>query len=204
VGELRIVNLTEDLAPACAALELIAFPTADPLDLLTEEDIRAYARVFPDGFFVVLDGDEVVGQGAGIFLDFDFDHPQHTIRGITGDHQCANHDPAGDWYYGVDIVVHPDHRRRGIGRRLYDLRKELVRHHGKRGIVAGGHLHDYPRYRHEMDVGTYVARVAAREIHDDTLTFQMDNGFEIRGVLYGYIRDEATDDAAALIVWEAD
>ncbi len=102
---LRYTNLTPELATQCAALELAAFPYADPADLLTEEDILAYCDTFPEGFFVALDGDRVVGQGAGIFLHFDFDHPQHTIAGITGEHQCANHDPAGDWYYGTDMVV---------------------------------------------------------------------------------------------------
>ena len=115
MSELRLTNLTEELAPQCAALELAAFPHADPSELLGVEDIRAYARTFPEGFFVVLDGDRVVGQGAGIFLDFDFEHPQHTISEITGEHQCGNHNPEGAWYYGTDMATHPDYRRRGIG-----------------------------------------------------------------------------------------
>ena len=200
--DLRYVNLTEELAPQCAALELAAFPHADPDDLLSEEDIRAYAHTFPEGFFVVLDGDRVVGQGAGIFLDFDFDHPQHSIVEITGEHQCGNHDPEGDWYYGTDIVVHPDYRRRGIGRELYRLRKDLVRRYRKRGIVAGGHMPGFADHKHEMSAEEYVAKVAAGELYDSTLTFQMENGFEIRGVLADYLRDEATDNFSALIVWE--
>jgi hypothetical protein len=72
-------TLTADLAEQCAALELAAFPHADPSDLLAAEDIGAYARVFPEGFFVCMDGDRVVGQAAGIFLDFDFEQPQHSI-----------------------------------------------------------------------------------------------------------------------------
>jgi hypothetical protein len=53
-----------------------------------------------------------------------------------------------------------------------------------------------------MSVEDYVDAVRDRRIYDPTLTFQMDNGFEIRGVLYDYLRDVATDDASALIVWE--
>ncbi len=202
MSELRYVNLTEDLAPQCAALERAAFPHAEPEDLLSEEDIRAYARVFPEGFFVVLDGDRVVGQGAGIFLDFDFDHPQHSITEITGEHQCGNHDPDGDWYYGTDIVVHPDYRRRGIGRELYRLRKDLVRRCGKRGIIAGGYMPGFAHHKHEMSAEEYVAKVAAGELYDPTLTFQLENGFEIRGVLADYLRDPEIDNYAALIVWE--
>lgn len=195
-------NLSADLAPQCAGLERAAFPRADQNELLDEEDIVAYARTFSEGFFVVMDGERVVGQGAGIFLDFDFEHPQHTIGEITGEHQCGNHEPAGDWYYGTDIVVHPDYRRRGIGWKLYELRKDLVRRYGKRGIIAGGHMNDYLAHRHEMSVPEYVERVARGELYDATLTFQMENGFEIRGMLENYLPDEATDGWAALIVWE--
>ena len=105
-GPSEYVNLTADLAPACHRLELSAFPAADPDGLLSEEDIRVFAEIFPEGFFVALDGDEPVGQGAGIFVDFDFaTQVQHTITSLCGPHQCDNHDPDGEWYYGVDIVV---------------------------------------------------------------------------------------------------
>ncbi len=202
MSDLRFVNLTKDLAPQCAELELQAFPHADPDDLLNQLDIEVYAEIFPEGFFLCLDGDRVVGQGAGIFLDFDFDNPQHRIVDITGEHQCLKHDWGGAWYYGTDIVVHPEYRRRGIGKRLYQLRKDVVREYDKRGIIAGGHPAGYVDHKDSMSIEDYVAAVSAREIYDPTLTFQMDNGFEIRAVLYDYLRDEATNDASALIVWE--
>jgi GNAT superfamily N-acetyltransferase len=201
MGELTYVNLTEELAAQCAELELLAFPHADPGDLLSEEDIRVYANTFPEGFFVALDGDRVVGQGAGIFLDFDFDHPQHTIAGITGDHQCGNHDPAGDWYYGTDMIVHPDYRRRGIGSALYRLRQDLVRGHDKRGIIAGGHMPGFGAHKHQMTADEYIARVRDRELYDPTLTFQMDNGFELVCGLADYLHDSESDNWSALIVW---
>lgn len=202
MSDLRLVNLTEDLAPQCAALELAAFPHADPAELLSEEDIGAYARTFPEGFFVVLDGDRVVGQGAGIFLDFDFDHPQHTIAEITGEHQCGNHDPEGAWYYGTDMATHPDYRRQGIGRRLYEARKELVQRHNKRGIIAGGHMPGYAAHRQEMSTEEYLEKVRDGILYDPTLSFQMENGFRIVTLLRGYLSDETTGGDSALIVWD--
>jgi len=202
MSRLTVTNLTAELVPQCAALELAAFPDTDPAELLSEEDMYAYAETFPEGFFVIIEGAVVVGQGAGIFVDFDFADTQHTILGITGENQCRNHDPDGDWYYGTDIVVHPDHRRRGIGRQIYDLRKSLVRRYGKKGIIAGGYLANFKEHKHSLSAREYVDLVAAGDLYDRTLTFQLENGFAVRGVLENYLDDEANDGWAALIVWE--
>jgi GNAT superfamily N-acetyltransferase len=203
-GQIRLVNLVESFAPELAAIELACFPMANPDDLLDEDDIREYARVFPEGYFVALAGDTPVGMGAGIFLDFDFSHPQHTIAGITGEHQCGNHDPDGDWYYGTDITVLPAYRGRGIGGMLYEARKDLVRRYGKRGIIAGGSLPGFYSHKSEMTIQEYVDAVVRGEIRDPTLSFQLDNGFEVRGLLENYIEDEADDGWATLIVWDTD
>ena len=202
MAELRVVTITEALAPACAALERRCFPHADPAELLGEADIRASARIFPEGFFVVLDGDRVVGQGAGIFLDFDFARPQHTILEITGEHQCGNHREDGAWYYGTDIAVDPAYRRRGVGRRLYDLRKDLVRRRGKRGILAGGHIPGFADHKHAIDAATYIDRVVRGELYDPTLSFQLRSGFRVLCALENYLKDEATDSWSALIRWD--
>lgn len=204
MGEIHLTNLEEWMAPQLEQIELACFPMANPDDLLNEEDIRAYSRTFPEGYFVAMDDDRPVGMGAGIFLDFDFDHPQHTISEITGEHQCGNHDPDGDWYYGTDITVLPDYRGRGIGGMLYGARKEVVRSYGKLGIIAGGSIPGFFEYKDSMTAEEYVSKVVAGELTDPTLTFQMSNGFEVRALLENYLEDEADDGWAALIVWEAD
>ena len=201
VGQLRYANLTRGRAAACADLELRCFPSADPDELLSREDIEAYSDTFPEGFFVYLDGERVVGQSAGILLDFDFEDYQHTIAEITGDHQCGNHDPNGRWYYGTDIAVDPEYRRQGIGAAMYNLRKDLVRRLGKDGIIAGGHMHGFEQCKHEMSADEYIASVRNGDRYDPTLTFQMEQGFELLGALENYLPDESTDGWSALIVW---
>ncbi|HEX9865082.1 MAG TPA: GNAT family N-acetyltransferase [Acidimicrobiia bacterium] len=202
MSEVRIVNLGPEMAGELEQIELTCFPMANPEDLLSKEDILAYAAVFPEGYFVAIADGRPVGMGAGIYLDFDFAHPQHTIAGITGEHQCGNHDPQGQWYYGTDITVLPSYRGRGIGGMLYEKRKDLVVRDEKRGIIAGGSLPGYFHYKESMTVHEYVDRVVAGEMSDPTLTFQMSHGFEVRGLLENYLEDEADDGWAALIVWK--
>ena len=53
-----------------------------------------------------------------------------------------------------------------------------------------------------MAAAEYVDKGAKGELYDATLTFQLSNGFEVRGVLADYLEEEAIDNWAALIVWE--
>lgn len=209
VTKLRFENLSEQWLPGAAHCERAAFPTADPADLLSADDFAAYLGVFPEGVFVVIDdeladGPGVVGVAAGILVDFDFDHIEHTIWDVAGANQCANHDPDGNWYYGTDITVLASHRGLGIGGRLYDLRKDLVRSLGRKGIVAGGHLPGFADVKHEMRAEDYVAEVMAGQRVDATLSFQLSHGFAVHGVIQDYFADPAIDNKASLIVWRAD
>ena len=111
-------------------------------------------------------------MGLGLFVEFDFDHTEHTLADILGADGVSNHSMDHPWYYGTDISVYPEYRGRGIGRRLYELRKDCVRRYNKRGIVAGGVI---PGYRDHIDVMTadeYILKVVAGELYDPTLTFQ--------------------------------
>ncbi len=53
-----------------------------------------------------------------------------------------------------------------------------------------------------MSAAEYVDKVAKGELYDATLSFQLSNGFEVRGVLADYLEEPAIDNWAALIVWQ--
>lgn len=199
--ELDYVQIAPEFAEALEELEQICFPTVSPADLTSVTTIRMQCEKFPEGGFVVLDGERVVGFGMGIFVDFDLDDYQHHIDEAVGPTGADFHDPQGEWYYGTDIAVLPDYRGRGIGRRLYDLRKDVVRRYNRAGIVAGGVIPGFADHKHDMTAEEYVRKVAASELTDPTLSFQIANGFEARGAIAGYMKDEAVDDYASFIVW---
>jgi GNAT superfamily N-acetyltransferase len=208
---IRIEQARPEHAAALAELQRLVFPNLADSDLMTADDFREHQRVFPQGEFVAVtaeapDGsplghERVVGLGSGFLTDFDFDHADHTFSEMIAGGTYAGHDPDGDWYYGADISVHADYRRLGIGALLYEARKDLVRRLGRRGIVAGGQLPGYPAHRERLSVPQYVAAVVAGELRDPTLSFQLDSGFEVAGLIEGYMEDEYTDDWATLIVW---
>ena len=199
---INLVTLEPRHAPALEQLQIACFPTLAAHELMREEHFLSHARLFPEGSFVALDGDNVVGLGSGFFIDFDFEDGQHTFKDIIAAGYYTNHDPVGAWYYGADISVHPEYRGRGIGKLLYEARKDLVRRSNRRGIVAGGVLPGYAEHRGKLTVQEYVDKVVAGKLFDATLSFQLKNGFEVQGLLENYLKDAASDNWATLIVWD--
>jgi GNAT superfamily N-acetyltransferase len=141
-----------------------------------------------------------VGFAVGWLMDFDLDNPEHRLEDVMEPHM---HDPEGDWYYGLDISVHPDARGLGIGRMMYDSRKGLVRRLDRRGMVAGGMIPGYRAVQDQFTPAEYVAEVVAGRRRDPTLSFQLSNGFEVRGLLPGYVEGTAGRGVATLLVWES-
>lgn len=199
---IRLETIRPEHAAGLERLQLECFPTLGRDELMREAHFLAHCRVFPEGSFVLTDGARVVGLGSGFFTDFDFERPQHCFREIIARGYYTNHDPAGAWYYASDISVHPEYRGRGLGQRLYEARKALVARENRRGIVGGGVLPGYAAHRGRLSVPEYVEKVVSGELFDPTLSFQLKNGFEVRGLLPDYLEDSAADNWAALIVWE--
>ena len=202
MSELSFVPLAVEHAEALEELELAVFASISPDDLYDADELRVLAETFPEGNFVVLDEGRPVGMGLGILVEFDFAHTSHALVDITGENGVEHHSIDHPWYYGTDISVYPEYRGRGIGRRLYELRKDCVRRLGKRGIVAGGVIPGYADHIDAMSAQAYIDKVVAGELYDPTLTFQLENGFEARGVIPGYLDDPTVGNNSVLIVWE--
>jgi GNAT superfamily N-acetyltransferase len=202
MSEITITNTQPEHLAALAEHQRICFPTLAPYEWMTEEQFRSHLRLFPEGQHVALDGVRVVGQSSTFRCRTDQAFVPHTFHEIIAGGFFTNHDPQGEWLYGADMSVHPDYRGRSIASKLYGARKELIRRLGMQGMVAGGMLPGYNRYREAMSVEEYVERVVSGDLTDPTLTPQLRNGFVVRRVLRDYIDDAAITRHGTLIVWE--
>ncbi len=202
MGELIYTNLDPERIEEAHRFEHRTFHTVATEDLYTVEEMLNVAVTFPEGNFMVLDDDRLIGLGMGILVDFDFDHIDHSLPEISGEAGTGTHDPANPWYYGTTIAVDPAYRGRGIGRKLYALRKGCVRDLNKKGIVAGGVLPGYAKYVDTMSAQEYIDKVTAGELRDATLSFQLSEGFRAVAALENYMRDDTVNDCAVLIVWD--
>jgi 4-aminobutyrate aminotransferase/(S)-3-amino-2-methylpropionate transaminase len=187
----------------CAQLEQMqhaCFPTlADDLRFKAAH-YRRHIQIFPEGQFVVLDGDRVVGATSTLRLDFDFEHVDHTFDEVIDGGWFTPHNPAGRWLYGADIGTHPAYRGRGIAMALYAARQELVWHLRMDGQVTAGMLPGYAAHRQQFTIEEYYQHVVRKEIFDPTVSMQMKAGFEPRALLKNYLEDPVCDNASVLLV----
>jgi len=158
---------------------------------------------FPEGQFVVERGGEIVGYAASFIVNEAEAMAPHTWTSITGNGYAARHDPKGDWLYGMEVSVHPAHRRVRVGQRLYDARRQLCEYEDLKGIVFGGRMPDWHKWREDYpDALDYVDAVRNKKIEDPVVNFHLRQGFEPIGTLRNYHpEDRASGGSATHMVW---
>ena len=198
---IRITSARAEHGAGVAACVRVAYGVA-PGDgdefCIRAGDLRQQLTRFAEGQFVALHGEEVVGYASTMRISRPPDLPPLKWIDAIGDMGIVAHEAAGEWLYGVEMVVRPDWQRRGVGAALYEARFALVRRLGLRGWYAGGMLIDYPQHANRLSTREYAAAVQNRELRDSTVTMQMNRGFRAIGLIEDYLPDEP----AMLIVWE--
>ncbi len=122
---------------------------------------------------------------------------------FTDGGKFTNHDPEnGRTLYGAEVMVATDRRGKGIGKKIYQARRELVQKLGLLRIRAGARLRNYHRYAAEFSAEEYVRKVIKGEIGDPTLSFQLRQNFKVIAVVSGYLENDAESlGKAAIIEW---
>jgi len=198
-----IVNSQLSMAEELEAVQRAAFPTLAEDEIITAAHYTAHITRFPEGQFAVLNA---AGQVVACSTDFrtsavDLNDFEHRYIDAVANNWLSRHDPQGEWLYGADIGVLPAYRRRGIARRLYEARRNVIRSLHLRGHVAGGLLKGFSAYKAMMSVEAYVAKILAGELVDPTLSVQLRCGFTVHGIIHNYVHDSACDGKAAFLVW---
>ncbi|MBK6812458.1 MAG: GNAT family N-acetyltransferase [Sandaracinaceae bacterium] len=198
---LRLARV-EDV-PTLIALNKRCFPSmAEHNVVWNKGQLTNHIRLFPEGQIVVERDGVLLGACASLIVRMGTDdYRPHTYSGITDGGYFHSHDPEGDTLYGADVYVDPDARGTGAGHQLYEARRRLCRQRNLRRIVAGGRLHGYLEHAAEMTPAQYIRAVETGEIRDLVLSFQLREGFIVRGLLRNYIIDPNSKNHATFIEW---
>jgi len=201
---LVVLHTRPEHAAQLEELQRICFPTLDDTERFRAPHYLKHIDLFPDGQFVVIDGERVVGATTTLRLNFDFDHIDHTFADIIQGGWLTSHEPEGAWLYGADVGVDPDYRGRGLATALYAARQETVWRLGLKGQVTAGMIPGYGAVKERMPAEDYYRDVVAGVVRDSTLSMQMGVGFEPKALLANYLNDPICDNYSVLLVLGAD
>lgn len=179
---------------------------ADAMTRWRAHHLRAHLDRFPEGQLVVRADGELVASSASLLASREAAMGPHTWTSLTGGNELPNHDPEGTVLYGLEIAVHPDHRGRGIARRLYEARKDLVRERGLEALVVVGRVPGFAEAHGAtgVSIDDYVAQVLAGQRRDPVLGMQLAVGLEPAGVLENYVLDPASLHHGVRLTWQPD
>lgn len=202
-ADYEVVLARPEMADDLAAIQEACFPTLSAAERMRPEHYRKHLEVFPEGQHAVLE--RATRRPVACSTDFrtavHFAHYQHRYMEAVADNWLTRHDPAGEWLYGADIGVHPDHRGRGLSTLLYDARHALVRRLRLRGHVLGAMPKGYHRFARTMAIEAYVAAVVRGEARDPVLSVQVRRGYHVYGIIPGYLDDPTCANYGVFMVW---
>lgn len=184
-------------------LQALSAKVYQKYDEYSSAELRGQINHFPEGQFVAIYEEEIIGYCASMIVTEKKALEKHTWMEITGGGYCSTHNPKGDYLYGVEVFVDPDHRGMRIGERFYKKRKMLCQHLRLKGIIFAGRM---PLLRKKVKTcGTpeeYLKQVLEKKIRDPVINFQLRQGFEIRGILHDYIpTDRDSMGHAVHMIW---
>lgn len=194
---IRLMTLAD--VDGVVALQAAAFPPPFPQEYHWQaHHIRSHLKHFPIGQYVADVDGRVVGSCSNTIISEEKWQAHGSWIETVGDPGIRNFDPSGTTLYGLDITVHPDFRRQGVGRGFYEARFELCQTRGLARYGTGCRMPDFCASG-AATVEQYADEVVAGNRNDRTLTPLLRYGLSFIAVVRGYMEDFESDNAGALL-----
>jgi len=194
---IAVEQMQEVHAQKLQILQQIVFPLLAVDELIQAVHYLKHLQIFPEGQFVITHGQEVIGMTSTMRSTFNDNH--HTFKETIGGGWLTNHNPDGDWLYGLDMGIHPDYRGKGLARSLYGARQSLVESLGLKGQFTVGMMNGYGAVSESISAQQYYEELKAGLRTDPTLTPQIKIGFQPISLIADYLSDPTCGGYGVLI-----
>ncbi|HVM89013.1 MAG TPA: GNAT family N-acetyltransferase [Puia sp.] len=196
---LIVQHMKPEHARQLEELQKIVFPTLADDELIKAQHYLKHLEIFAEGQFVITDHEEVIGMTSSMRSSFDFTHYHHTFKETIAGGWMTNHDPEGDWLYGLDIGIHPGYRGKGLARALYRARHAIARQLNLKGQLTVGMMSGYGKVSITMSGQQYYKELVEGKRFDPTISAQMKIGFEPIALIPDYLNDPVCGGFGVLI-----
>lgn len=201
---LIVQNTQPEHAAQLEELQKIVFPTLAEDEWIKAIHYLRHLEVFPEGQFVITDTNKVIGMSTTMRTFFDFENHHHTFKETIAGGWLSNHDPNGDWLYGLDMGILPAYRGRGLARVLYRSRHEIARSLGLKGQLTVGMMSGYGAVSDTMTGEQYYDELLRGKRKDPTLSAQMKIGFVPVALMPDHVNDPLCGNYGVLIKLDID
>ena len=196
-----IQNSEPKHAEGLETLQRIVFPKLSENEIFRESHYLKHIETFPEGQFVITDGDKVIGMSTTVRSVL-LDEP-HTFLEASGNLTLSNYNPNGDWLSGLDVGVNPIYRGFGLGKELYKARQELVNFLDLKGQFTVGMINGYFKMKDLLTTQEYFKKLQNKELNDPTVSLQERIGFKINSLIENYCEDETCGNCGVLLTLDA-
>lgn len=183
-------------------LQRLAFP--EPFDenlLWKKEHLQSHIDKFPLGQFVAIDNHKVVGSCSNTLISQAWYDQHLSWEKTVGGSFLDTFEEQGEVMYGLDISVHPDYRRMGMGKKFYEERifiSELL----CEMYATACRIPDF-KASGSLSPKAYCEDVKFGHRTDRTLTPLLSYGLYLADVLEDYMDDIESGNSAALLEWRS-
>ena len=189
---------------AAVELQVLAFPPPFPPELLWQADhLLKHINLFPEGQWVATDQDRIIGTCSNTLISEEHWQAHSNWVDTVGGPYLEHFSDQGTTLYGLDITVHPDFRKRGLGRMFYDSRYKFVKESGRIRYGTGCRLPGFKTWfeRTGGSVLEYAKAVSEHKEEDRVLTPLLRYSLNLIDVIPNYMEDEESCNNAALLEW---
>lgn len=202
MDEISIIKASTIYLEALVGLENKIWPEGTRA---SKEKFEKRLRVFPEGFFLAVKNNILIGASTSEIIQYDTLNPPTSWESITDNGYIEKtHNPEGNALYIVSIGAIS---RSGAGSALLSAQKELARKLNLRFLVLGARIPSYNKYcidNGETKIEDYVKlRRKDNQLFDDELRFYTRNGLILHKIMPNYMEDDKESrNYGAIMMWE--
>lgn len=199
-ADIRLIKL-RDIESICSSLESKTNRFCS--HNFEEYNIDNLLSVFPEGQFVVVLNENILGYAFSFIVNYDSFGDEHTFPQITGNLSFSTHDTQGDVLYGIYCDLHPELQNYHLGQLIWDAMQDLCKKLNLKAIVTSSTIPINNQMSPNISDWDYLQKVKHNEIFDSSLSSQFANDFHAKRIIKGYFETLIkSENMSVLMQWD--